>query len=34
MSLDHGKFVKERARNRIGNKTIKMKLFEPLGIDM
>lgn len=34
MSLDHGQFVKERVRNRIGNKTIKMKLIEPLGIDM
>lgn len=34
MSFDHGKFVKEKVRKRIGNKTIKMKLFEPLGIDM
>lgn len=34
MSLDHGKFVKQRVRNRIGNKTIKIKLFEPLGIDL
>lgn len=34
MSLYHGKFVKQRVRNRIGNKTIKIKLFEPLGIDM
>lgn len=34
MSFDHGKIVKQRVRNRIGNKTIKIKLFEPLGIDM
>lgn len=34
MLFDYGKFVKERVRNRIGNKIIKMKFFELLGIDM